>query len=132
MNIYELGKWCEEHFSDETVMNNLIDFARKDSFLEDGCFSLWISGDAIKVPVSDGLKIVALVTQINMVPVYYEVRVVVALGGVLKEECGIVTPKHCFLKLYYGEALEIYTFDVDWSEMGLLLGECKDSYKETR
>ncbi|MFB9246570.1 hypothetical protein IV454_11055 [Massilia antarctica] len=106
-------------FSDERVAADFYAFAEDDGIVRGDHIRCEVSGQDFFFPVPTEITVLTRVCQFNHYCESTEARIVVAVGGVVDERCGIVTPRYFFAKLFYNEDCEVYSVDIDTSEARL-------------
>jgi hypothetical protein len=101
-------------FSKEKLKCDFLSYARTEFIVLDDFIEISAGSRIYRVPLDFELDVVARVIQVNYFPVYSEARIVIAIGGVLNEDCGVVTPKFFLAKLNYREGTEPYNVDLDF------------------
>ncbi len=100
-------------FPDEKIREDFFTYACSEFSACGKDLEFIVDGREHKISLDCELTIVTRVAQVNYFPVYTEVRIVVAVGGVIGEKCGVVTPRNFFAKLYYNEQLSLFSVDLD-------------------
>jgi hypothetical protein len=66
-----------------------------------------------EIPSNCQHQVCSVALQHSLIPTYEnEVKVICAVGGVVREGHGIVEPKYCFAVLRYNQDGMLYTFDL--------------------
>ncbi|MDN2709881.1 hypothetical protein O0880_10695 [Janthinobacterium sp. SUN118] len=101
-------------YPDEKIRRDFFAYARSEFSVCGNNINFIVDGLEQKIPIDCELTVIARVAQVNYFPVYTETRIVVAVGGVVSEKCGVVTPGYFFAKLYYNEQLSLFSVDLDF------------------
>jgi len=97
--------------SDEQIRQDFFKYVASETPYLDDCFEFEIDSRVVRVPEDCELTTIARVAQIVYIPASMQIRVVLAVGGVLKERSGVVTPKYFFAKMLYNEECKIISID---------------------
>jgi hypothetical protein len=100
-------------FPTSKVAADLFDFLRHDGCLNGLSYECEIEGKHYRFNEDERIEVICRVAQFDYQPASQEVRVLVAVGGVLRESNGICVPGLFFAKLYYREISTAFRVEVD-------------------
>src|ERR1700741_3892838 len=103
MNLFDISDNLSALISDEKIRKDFFENAPSSINLEEGLVEFELENRTIRTPINCELTTVARVVQANYFPMFLVVRVVVAVGGIASENCGVVTPKYFTAKLLYNQ-----------------------------
>lgn len=106
-------------FPDERVAADFYAAAGDEGMVRGDAIRCEVRGMDFFFPIPTEITVLTRVCQFDHHCVSKEVRIVVAVGGVVDVRCGIVTPRYFLAKLYYNQDCEVNRLDVDTSEAAL-------------
>ncbi|MFN8510686.1 MAG: hypothetical protein U0Z75_09080 [Deinococcaceae bacterium] len=66
-----------------------------------------VESEILQIEEGWKIDIISKVIQQNYFPIFFCVRIILAIGGVEYQKNGIVVPKYCFCELNYNQDLEL-------------------------
>jgi hypothetical protein len=111
MNLAGICDAIKTLISDEQIREDFFAHAPSKVDLKEGVYEFELEDKVIRVPLDCELTTIARVIQESYVTEFVEIRVVVAVGGVLEKKCGIVTPKYFEAKLFYNHECALSSID---------------------
>lgn len=112
----DLAHHLEMLTPDEFVRKAFFDYLYKECEIIDGVFQIPVHDEIYQVPIDCELNVVSRILQHDAMPVWTQIKVVIALGGIVnpKPETGVVIARIVSTKLYFNELLEVYSLDIPY------------------
>lgn len=111
--ITDINSGLLEIFPDEKIKKDFLSYAFSEFVVCGSDLEFTVEGREQKIPFDCELTVIARVAQVNYFPLYTEFRIVIAVGGVIREKCGVVMPGNCFAKLCYDEQFVLFSVDLE-------------------
>ena len=99
-----------DEFSDKKISEDFFALSDVVRDVRAGFLQFDLDGRQIRTPVADGLAVISVVLQNDVLPRCTHVRVVAVLGGA-SEQFGLVEAGACFVLLKYNELGELISYD---------------------
>ena len=114
MDLFKLTNDLAILFPVDKLRRDFLEYVQEEFDVTDDVITFDINGKIFFVPLDFSIDVVARVVQSNSFPHYLEGRIVIAIGGIVSEKCGVVTPKYFLVKLFYNEKIELFNADLDY------------------
>ena len=114
MNIFDVAKNLAELVPDDKVRQVLFDYLCEECEVIGGVIHVDMNTRIFKVPLDSEVTVVARVLQDDIHPIGCGLRIVVAVGGVINSNNGIVKPGIFNAILRFNEELTMYSADMDY------------------
>lgn len=111
MEINNFSQKFRQLILDGRIQEDIFNFLQTEGELIDDIYFVTTENFVYKVPLDTELEIISCVLQVDIVPNDVKIRVVVAVGGVEEDFCGLVIPKICTAKLHYDKEFRFRTID---------------------
>ena len=119
MSLHDVERWLAAIFSGNKIASDFYAYLENTGSLSEGKCRCVVDGVEFQFHATTQLEVVSRTAQFDIRPIAIEVRILIAVGGVVREANGISEAMFFFAKIYYSDENFPIRVEMDSSQFAL-------------